>query len=68
MKVIFKKFEDKGGWKGRGSFMCDHNPNKEIQGPIVKFVMKCFKFNIFSKSKMEIQMEHNLSLNTKRKI
>ena len=44
-------------------FPCD-NPNKEIQGSIVKFVMKCFKFNIFSKEEMEMHIEHNLSLST----
>ena len=43
-------------------FPCDHNPNKETQGSIVKFIMKCFKFSIFSKDKIEIHMEHNLSL------
>lgn len=42
---------------------CNIN-NKEIQGSIVKFVMKCFKFNIFSKDKMEMHMDHNLSLST----
>ena len=26
--------------------------------------MKCFKFNLFSKDKMEMHMEHNLSLST----
>ena len=30
--------------------------------------MKCFKFNIFSKDKMEIHMEHNLSLSTTKGI
>jgi hypothetical protein len=48
----------------RRFFPCDHNPNKEIQGSIVKFVMKCFKFNIFSKDKMEMHIDHNLSLST----
>ena len=44
--------------------MCDHNPNKEIQGSIVKFVLEYFKFSIFSKGKVEMNMEHNLSLST----
>ena len=52
----------------RRFFPCDQNPNKEIQGSIVKFVIKCFKLNIFSKDKMEMHMEHNLSLSTQKGI
>ena len=48
----------------RRFFPCDHNPNKDIQGSIVKLVMKCLKLNIFSKDKMEMQLEHNLSIST----
>ena len=52
-------------WMQRWRFFpCDHNPNKEIQGSIVRLVMKCFKFVIFSKENMEMYMGHNLSLST----
>jgi hypothetical protein len=30
----------------------------------VNFVMECFKLNIFSKDKVEMHMDHNLSLST----
>ena len=45
-------------------FPCDLNSKEEIQGSLVKLVMKYFKFNIFSKDKMEMHMDHNLSLST----
>ena len=63
MKVILKKFEDKYICKGGGSFCVILIPINKFKDQ-VKLVMKCFKFNIFSKDKMEMHMEHNLSLST----
>ena len=47
-------------------FSCDIHLNEEIKGSIVKFSMEYFKFIIFSKDKMEMHMEHNLSLSTQK--
>ena len=63
MKVILKKFEDRDGCKGGGSFCVILIPINKFKDQ-VKLVMKCFKFIIFSKDKMEMDMEHNLSLST----
>jgi hypothetical protein len=58
MKMILKECEDKDGCKG-GYVREISSLMKMFNGSIVKFFMESLKFNIFSKDKMEMNIENN---------
>ena len=58
MNMIFKECEDKDGCKG-GDYVCEIKSDEEFRRSILKFVIESFKFNIYSKDKMEMHIKYN---------